>query len=80
MLYNIVPIVNNIISYTENFAKRVRAWMAQSVQRLTSASVMISGLVSWGPYTGLSVSGGSLGILCPPLSLPFPTLRNKHLL
>ena len=80
MLYNIVPIVNNIISYTEKFAKRVRAWMAQSVQRLTSASVMISGLVSCGPYTGLSVSVGSLGILSPPLSLPFLTLRNKHLL
>ena len=45
--------------------------MAQVVEHLTSAQVMISGFVSSSPASLLSVQN-LVQILCPPLSLPLP--------
>ena len=64
------------------------AWVAQSVERLTSAQVMISQLVSSSPASGPVLTAWSLlQILCLPLSLPLTHLhsvsvslknKNKH--
>ena len=54
------------------------AWVAQPVERLTSAQVTISPLVRLSPTLGCSLLSlwSPLRILCPPpLSLPFPHLR-----
>ena len=63
------------------------AWVAQSVERPTSARVMISRFVSSSPVSGSGLMAWSLlPILCLPLSLPLPhscsvslCLKNKHL-
>ena len=48
-------------------------WVAQLVECLTSAQVMISRFVSSSPASGLLLSAQSpLWIFCPPLSLPIP--------
>ena len=47
-------------------------WVAQSVERLTSAQVIISQLVSWSPALGSVLTARSLdpaSDLCLPLSL-----------
>ena len=51
------------------------AWVAQSVERLTLAQVMISGSVSSSPVSGSVLTAQSLEpvqILCLPLSLALP--------
>ena len=53
------------------------AWMAQVVEHLTSAQVMISGFVSSSPASLLSVQN-LVQILCPPLSLSLPLPCSVH--
>ena len=52
------------------------AWVAQPVERPTSAQVLILRFVSSGPASGSgadsSEPGALLWILCPPLSPPHP--------
>ena len=61
-------------------------YVAQSVEVLTSAQVMISWFMGLSPTSGSLLSAQNpLQILCSPLSLPFPLLMlslskmNKHL-
>ena len=55
--------------------------MAQPVERLTWAQVVISQLVSLSPALGSLLSVQSLlRTLCLPLSLPLPRLRSLSLL
>ena len=63
------------------------AWVAQSVERPTSAQVMISRFVGSSPTSGSVLTAQSLEllwILCLPLSVPplfvlSLSLKNKHL-
>ena len=67
----------------EGPAPRCRgAWVAQSVQRPTSAQVMISQFMSSSPPLGSVLTARSLEllrILCLPLSLPLPYLSSLSL-
>ena len=65
------------------------AWVAQSVKRLTSAQVMISGFMGLSPVSGSALTAQSLDpaldFVSPSLSRPLPclysvshSLRNKH--
>ena len=63
-------------------AKRLDAWVAQSVQHLTLAQVMISWFVSSSPHGGLCWhlrAWSLLPILCLTLSLPLPHLHSISL-
>ena len=63
------------VPQTDDAYVRSGAWVAQSVERPTSAQVMISQFVGSSPALGSVLSAWSLepaSILCLPLSLPLP--------
>ena len=69
------PSTSTCLQYQPLRNKRIKwgAWVAQSVEHLTSAQVMISQFVSSSPALGSRLSAQRLlRILCPPLSLPLP--------